>query len=277
MSSITTAIPTGALPLGTPWCMSPLLNPLVMQKPHPFSECANSSAIPPTVPSDFQTICCDGVIIDTTFDIWGEALAWVDNIRMNATANWASTNHRLNLDNLVCCREAGATQVRNGRLLVPTKCDAELRATPLASLAATNTNNAELYIATYYEGRLDMPTNKSQLYLQVQTPTCLFVPTAHEGVTMTEVQVPGADITTLPLKLTNSEGRTFTIGTAISKTTTRPLTDGVSSGRGSTITSTSTGEVVKSTSSSVGTTVARTGMTLSGVFFLGFLAALAVT
>ncbi|KAK0753766.1 hypothetical protein B0T18DRAFT_385757 [Schizothecium vesticola] len=110
MSSITTAIPTGAMPLGTPWCMSPLLNPLVMQKPHPFSECANSSAIPPTVPSDFQTICCDGVIIDTTFDIWGEAMAWFDNIRMNATATWPLAHHRLNLDNLVCCREAGATQ-----------------------------------------------------------------------------------------------------------------------------------------------------------------------
>lgn len=80
MSSITTTIPVGPAPDLTPWCMGTLLIQ-TGRNTYKFNGCANSSHIPPTFPSDYQTICCDDQIIDTTFDYWG----WIMSFAMNTS------------------------------------------------------------------------------------------------------------------------------------------------------------------------------------------------
>lgn len=66
---------------------------------------------------------------------------------------------------------------------------AEGTPTPLASLAATNTGNAQLYVVTYTSASFGETTTGD--YIPTEMPYCLWADTAH-GVAMTEITVPAA-------------------------------------------------------------------------------------
>ncbi|OCL03033.1 hypothetical protein AOQ84DRAFT_420660 [Glonium stellatum] len=112
--SIMTAV---ALPSGSivQWCIGSLN----------FSSCVDSAPFNKTTASDYITICCDGGIIDTTQNIWQRAVA--------------HDNFTLDLDNLECCEGDGFGGMDS------TTCNTGLAPTPLASLAGTNTQNAQLW------------------------------------------------------------------------------------------------------------------------------------
>ena len=176
MASITTRIPTG--PIGdVEWCYRSLYDTFSDNYSKPdFNTCANSSR--GTVDSDFQTFCCDGDII-----------GWLDD--------WPNVRKDFSFEDLSCCRiqkpqqgGLGAIPENNGKT-----CTATATPTPLASLAATNTANAQPYPITYLDGSA-IGTTWSD-WTTRDTPTCFWVDTAH-GVAMTKVTVRAAAITTLP-------------------------------------------------------------------------------
>ncbi|KAJ4355872.1 uncharacterized protein N0V89_003894 [Didymosphaeria variabile] len=79
MSSITTAIPSG--PVNTPgigpdyrgnkWCIQGLIDIFESDTPpYTYNECANTTLSEKK--SDFETFCCDGSIIDTSYNLWGQ-------------------------------------------------------------------------------------------------------------------------------------------------------------------------------------------------------------
>lgn len=91
-----------------------------------------------------------------------------------------------------------------------THCPDNLEGIPLASLAATNTKNAELYLATYKDASAD-GRGGFEDWTRTETPSCLWVQTNHPMVSMAEVTVAAADITTLPVVETNAWGSRVTI------------------------------------------------------------------
>jgi len=259
MSSITTSIPTGTISSGPTWCIKDIFAWGLDHPPYKYEECANATSIlnPPTQPSDFLTICCDGDIIDTSQDMYKYGLR-----------NKGFFTYPLELDNLVCCREAGARQMGGiGPFPNPTRCDAALTPTPLASLAATNTKNAVPYLATYESGRWDDKISDNVDWIRTETPKCLWVQTTHPEVTMVEVQVPAAVITTLPIAVTDAWGDT--VGFVDAEGSTSLFTTSTTSTR-STKTATST----TATASSAGRK--RVELSVLGAACLGLLAALLV-
>jgi len=204
--SLTTLLPTGIISNGPTWCIKELFAWGPDYPPYKYNTCgasssSNSTSIPPT---DFLTICCDGRIIDTTLDMYAYLLS-----------HKTLVTYPLNLSNLLCCREANVRQMGGiGPFPNPTRCDAVLRPhqTPLASLAATNTANAAPYLATYESGRWDNEVSSNVDWIRTETPSCLWVQTAHPEVSgrLGEVVVEEARITTLPLAVTDAAGRTLT-------------------------------------------------------------------
>ncbi|KAF2278009.1 uncharacterized protein EI97DRAFT_441283 [Westerdykella ornata] len=197
MSSITTAIPSGPLSNGPDWCIQDMLDFWgADETPYKYNECANSTR--GQQKSDFQTLCCDGNIIDTS-----------DNLFSMAPRNMSQ--YPLDIENLVCCRKAG--QLLPGGIMPIetdyTRCEYGLKPTPLASLAATNTENAALYLATYESASGDATGGWAD-WTRTETPTCLWVQTAHPDIPMVDVTVPAAAITTLPPPTTDRWGYTIT-------------------------------------------------------------------
>jgi hypothetical protein len=193
MSSITTAVPSGIITNGPDWCIQGLVDPFGNDEPpYTYNECFNSTR--GTEKSSFETFCCDGNIIDTSSNIWSPV-----------ARNF--TTYELDLENLVCCRTGG--QLLPGGIQPIdtdyTKCSASEVPTPLASLAATNTDNAALFLATYASA--SGPDLED--WTVTQTPTCLWVETASGVVSMTEITVPAAEITTLPPPTTDRFGYTI--------------------------------------------------------------------
>ena len=92
-----------------------------------------------------------------------------------------------------------------------THCSAKEIPAPLASLAATNTVNAALYLATYANAQQDGTTIRD--WIRTETPQCLWVETASGVVEMTEVTVPAAQITTLPPPNTDRFGNPIVTST----------------------------------------------------------------
>ncbi|OQO00146.1 hypothetical protein B0A48_13933 [Cryoendolithus antarcticus] len=183
MSSLTLSVPSGLI--STPWCIAPQFDTSFAS-----SQCANSTQ----QPSDFQTFCCAGSIVDTTQDLY----------------NWPSPDNRtFNLQNLSCT--AGAS-------------------TPLLSLAATSTGNAAYYPITFTSGSVSTASDTTVYgdYKPVQTPTCLWVYTA-SGVSLSDITVPAAQVSTMPLT-TDLFGHTY--GGSATSTESRAAETG-SSGSGS--------------------------------------------
>lgn len=176
MASITTQIPTGPI-RNAYWCYQSLYD--IFSDDHfkpDFNTCANSTL--GTVDSDFQSFCCDGDIIG----LYDE---------------WPNARDHFNFEELSCCRiqkpqqgGLGPIPDNNGRT-----CTATAKPTPLASLAATNTANAQSYLITYLDASAIGTTWTD--WTTRATPTCFWIDTAH-GVAMTKVTVRAAAITTLP-------------------------------------------------------------------------------
>ncbi|GAD91856.1 hypothetical protein PVAR5_0438 [Paecilomyces variotii No. 5] len=181
-SSITTAVPSGLI---KSWCLADLAD--FDNKPQ---QCANETL--GQKPSDFQTICCDGDIIDTTQNLWQP---------------YRKGPLYLNIDNLVCCRLVGAQQ-GGIQAIDPdqTHCTAG-SPTPLASLAATNTKNAADYLVTYTSASYGETTTGD--FIPTETPRCLWMNTntaQSNGVGVQTVTVPAARISTLAAATTDMFG-----------------------------------------------------------------------
>ncbi|KAK7192434.1 hypothetical protein DPSP01_009742 [Paraphaeosphaeria sporulosa] len=194
--SISTEVPSGSIPPNDR-CLGPLYDLDHWTDPNPpIFSCANAwnaeNATRGLKDSDFQTFCCDGEIL--------------------GSLNW--TRENFELQDLECCRYGA--ELSTGPL--PDSPDdggdggtfcAErygFSRTPLASLAATGTAEAQPFPVTYNKmgaSRLSsdayMVWSGSTLSERVvtETPYCLWVDTVH-GVQMTSVEVPKADVTTLP-------------------------------------------------------------------------------
>ncbi|KAK6542301.1 hypothetical protein TWF694_006261 [Orbilia ellipsospora] len=179
-SSITTVVPSGTI---INWCVA---DQIQYGDTDPY-QCANKTIH--QSPSDFESICCDGTIINTSYDLWRP-----------------SRENKLNIDDLVCCRyhyEEGGLHAIN-----PTKtiCTAGTP-TPLASLAATNVDNARAYLVTYASASQDGTSLGDWTLLT--TPQCLWMNTNtkdSQGVPVKTVVVPAADITTLGPDITSEYG-----------------------------------------------------------------------
>jgi hypothetical protein len=96
-----------------------------------------------------------------------------------------------------------------------THCGASANPEPLASLAATNTDNAALYLVTYESASQDI-TGGIGDWTVTEKPTCLWIETANKAVTMVDVTLPAAQITTLPPPTTDRFGYTIVPSTASS-------------------------------------------------------------
>ncbi|KAI1205404.1 uncharacterized protein F4807DRAFT_284368 [Annulohypoxylon truncatum] len=183
MSSITTAIPTDPIP---EWCIGPL-----QYYDGDKYQCANSTK--GTEESDFQTFCCDGEIINSVHDIWKPAF-------------YSATNHSLSLSDMICCGLSGPQA--GGILPLPsayTECNGG-SPTPLASLANTNTENAQLFRVTYTSASFG--DNTVGDFIPTNTPNCFWAYTS--GAATAEITLPTPDITTLAPESTNAFGEPIT-------------------------------------------------------------------
>jgi hypothetical protein len=192
MSSITTVVPSGII---KSWCLAEQLT-----LENNVFPCANSTL--GQTPSDFETICCDGDIIDTTQNLF------------NRPASDGPLY--VNIDNLVCCRLTGPQQGGIGPIDPDqTHCTAG-SPTPLASLAATNVDNAAdfpvtytsaSYGVTYTSGTFGETTTGD--FIPIQTPWCVWMNTntsQSDGVAVQTVTVPAAHISTMPAATTDALG-----------------------------------------------------------------------
>ncbi|KAK6438864.1 hypothetical protein LTR95_004928 [Oleoguttula sp. CCFEE 5521] len=253
MSSLTLSIPTGLIT--TPWCIAPQYDTSFAP-----SQCANSTQ----QPSDFQTFCCAGSIIDTTQDLY----------------NWPSPGNRtFDLQNLVCCLVPGSDTTTTGLQPVPTarqSCTAG-QATPLLSLAATSTGNAAYYPITITSGSVSTASDTTVYgdYKPVQTPTCLWVYTA-SGVSLSDITVPTAQVSTMPLT-TDMFGHTYG-GSATSTESSAAETGSSASGSSTAAETTVVSGTASATGSatSSGTAAAATTSASAGTLLLSTNAAVVV-
>lgn len=203
-SSITTAVPSGLVV--TDWCIQNSID---------FEGNANVCRDSDKHPSDYGTICCAGDIVDTASDMY----------------RYGNANHTINLDTLVCCRIEGP-QANGGLQAIATdrnQCT-EGNATPLASLAATNTANAALWEETITGAYQSVGPSTTVIgdYVPLQTPMCLWV-YIKSGVALRNVTVPAADITTPPAPTTDAMGSPITTGSSTSNSTVGSVTSVLSS------------------------------------------------
>ncbi|KAK6434754.1 hypothetical protein LTR95_009056, partial [Oleoguttula sp. CCFEE 5521] len=240
MSSLTLSVPSGLI--STPWCIAPQYDTSFAP-----SQCANSTQ----QPSDFQTFCCAGSIVDTTQDLY----------------NWPSPDNRtFDLQNLVCCLVPGSDTTTTGLQPVPTarqSCTAGA-ATPLLSLAATSTGNAAYYSITITSGSVSTASDTTVYgdYKPVQTPTCLWVYTA-SGVSLSDITVPAAQVSTMPLT-TDMFGHTYggsAMSTESSAVETGSSVSGSSTAVGTTVVS-GTASATSSGTAAAATTSASAGTAL---------------
>ncbi|KAI0122370.1 hypothetical protein F4814DRAFT_207610 [Daldinia grandis] len=197
LSSVTTSIPTGAI---SQWCLYPRNSRgalFGLSCPQPYEKDTSVS------PADFQGICCNGVIVDTSFDIYSNSSPIIPY------SNPHDGPLRLvNLEDLVCC---GVTGVQTAAIdFTPsprTACAQGTTGTPLASLAATNVTRATQYPVTYADST---PPSRSvdpsatvtndlwgwghPKYGESGMPICFLANTKVSGVSVAEVTVPATYI-----------------------------------------------------------------------------------
>lgn len=162
--SVVTAIPSGLI---QHWCLAPLV------AVDPLLQCTNE--LLHTNGSDVETICCDGEIINGRKAIEG--------------------GEPMDIRDLVCCRAQSTSpdvNVEPAPLFGRTTCVTG-SAVPLASLAATNTKNAQPYLVTKTSVTLSMITTGD--WVQTETGYCLWAATS--GIDMSTTTLPAAQVTTL--------------------------------------------------------------------------------
>ncbi|KAI1139089.1 hypothetical protein F5Y05DRAFT_380811 [Hypoxylon sp. FL0543] len=191
MSSVTTTIPTSPI---SEWCLvpaSPRRQLFTPDCPEPYR---NNTTVKPEF---FQSICCDGVIVDTSLDLYNSSPSLPYSI-----PDAGNNTHPVNLSDLVCCGIAGLQSEALNPTPSPkfrTVCAPGTTSTPLASLAATNASGADLYAVTYASRSAtddssatvtnDLWGWATPTYGASGTPVCLWVNT-ESGVSMAEVTVP---------------------------------------------------------------------------------------
>ncbi|KAK4498580.1 hypothetical protein PRZ48_011238 [Zasmidium cellare] len=207
MSFITTAIPSGT---GYDWCINQLYAEYGSTE---IFQCANSTR--GTNDSDFETICCDGPIIDQSQNLYSfekkEGPTYVD------------------IANLVCCQiegpQAGGLMpiFSNDGLTCSTGTP-----TPLASMAATNVNNAQIYPLTFTSasGTVTVPAAKittlpngwpdSNSPLISATPTSMFGMPA--GITATRLTGAAASSLESEFATDGTQGMSSPVATGSSAT-----------------------------------------------------------
>ncbi|KAI0483909.1 hypothetical protein GGR56DRAFT_611492 [Xylariaceae sp. FL0804] len=171
MSSVITAVPSGPIPL---WCVQ---EPWFSPPPNSLQQCGDSSL--GHKPVDFETICCDGDIIDSEFDLFRD-----------------DVDRSLYLSDLYCCQfkgpQAGGLMPINYNK--STTCLSGTP-TPLASLAATNTDNVQDYLVTYTSASYGSDTTGD--FVPTNTPYCLWMYTASGAVQLEDVTVPPNTMTSI--------------------------------------------------------------------------------
>jgi hypothetical protein len=234
MSSLVTAVPSGLVH----WCLMPrFFPPYMSETPH----CANASR--GTAESDFGTICCDGDIVDTSFDMYVHG-----------------TRDDIDLADLVCCRNPG---IQSERQSPPTDDGQRTHCTAgtpvsLLSLAATNTQNAQSYLIGYTNVTRGVETWQNLAVTGI--PYCLWFNTARASA-MINVTVPAAQIT----PWNSSPSPTGTAGIANggkSSSRTASATQGSPSSGQSQI-------PTKSVAASSGLTAIWRSLYLLGIFYIG--------
>jgi hypothetical protein len=189
MTSVSTIIPAGII---SEWCIT---QPYFLGIPGTDYQCANSSR--GTVESDFITICCDGDIIDTAFDLY-----------------FHSGPTSLDINDLVCCQPngpqtGGLQPIAQGPY---TYCTSGTPI-PLISFAATNTGNQEPFLVTYTSASYGDHTTGD--FIPTQVPQCLWADTAH-GISLTTAILPAPMFTTLS---SSGDGAYTTINSVYSSNT----------------------------------------------------------
>lgn len=173
MASITTAVPSGLIT--TDWCIQNSVD-----WDNQPSTCANATI--GQKDADFETICCNGDIIDVAKNLFTYP-------RPNNQTRY------IDLEDMVCCGVHGAQAGGIGPALnLATACTMG-QPTPLVSLAATNVDNAALYAVTYTSASFGSTTTGD--FIPTTMPSCLWVYTK-TGVALRNVTVPAARITSLP-------------------------------------------------------------------------------
>ncbi|KAI1378077.1 hypothetical protein F4677DRAFT_414383 [Hypoxylon crocopeplum] len=186
MSSLTTSIPTGPIP---EWCLMLTTPRRTLFYPACVEPFGNGTAINA---NGFQSICCDGVIVDTALDMYNASPFPGSVPGDNATL--------VDLSDLMCCGVTGTqTEALNPTPSPRTACAPGTIGTPLASLAATNASKADQYPVTYAgstpsssgasRANTDLWGWANPTYGASGTPMCFFVNTA-SGVSIAEVTVP---------------------------------------------------------------------------------------
>jgi hypothetical protein len=198
--SISTRIPTGPIHRAD-FCYAPLydllrysngtLQSYIDPDSTEFFSCA-SAKTPNNGPvelkdSDFQAFCCDGHVIG-----WAET-------------DPPSVKEEFAFEDLTCCR-LPASRTHMADLNVPMTCSSDAIPTPLASLAATGTAEAQPFEVNYEFNRGAF-TEMEAVHVEGgstvtgilvrETPYCVWIDTVH-GVSMTSVEVPKAEVKTLP-------------------------------------------------------------------------------
>ncbi|KAI0895280.1 hypothetical protein F4806DRAFT_470394 [Annulohypoxylon nitens] len=140
--SITTALPVGPL---AQWCLVPASGRAALVScPDMIAKDATAKR------ADFISICCDGLVIDTSLDIY--AAANLSNGLLPFSIPDTKYSLPIQLSDLVCCPISGIQSEAldyNPGSDSRTTCAPGTVATPLASLAATNFTRAKPYTVTY--------------------------------------------------------------------------------------------------------------------------------
>ncbi|KAK4979206.1 hypothetical protein LTR42_001709 [Elasticomyces elasticus] len=173
MSLITTAVPSGLIT--GDWCIQDSIG--WHNEPN---TCANSTL--GQTNADFETICCNGDIINVARNLY----SW---------PRPKNESKAIDLADMVCCGVHGPQVGGIGPIVnLATACTMG-DPTPLASLAATNTDNAPLYAVTYTSASYGSTTTGD--FVPTTAPRCLWMYTK-TGVTLRNITVPAAQITSLP-------------------------------------------------------------------------------
>jgi hypothetical protein len=219
MASITTAVPVAPI---AEYC----IKKYEFVSPTKHTHCGKAKD--GSLDDNYQTICCDGTIINAKRDLFGGG--------------------PINVKDLVCCQQRGPQQ--GG--FFPLTNDATECATgtpvPLVSLAATNTKSAQSYTVTYTSAASMGLTDDM---IRIKAPTCLWARTA-KGAQVTPVTVSAAPEVTPQTTSSNGHFVITNPGSTASGQTTAPS-------------DTSPTGTTKSSAAHVGTKFSLSGLLLLGL------------
>ncbi|KAI1086334.1 hypothetical protein F5B19DRAFT_168384 [Rostrohypoxylon terebratum] len=190
-SSITTTLPVGPIPQ---WCLTATTGRAAL---FVCPELASQGAT--TNGTDYISICCDGLIVNTAFDIYGNTNQSTGALPFSLPNSTSS--QPIELSDLLCCPITGTQTAVLEYVPGPdarTACAPGTVATPLAGFAATNASDARPFTVTWAsrsasaDPEMTVTNNlwgwAAPTYGASGTPVCLWADTA--SVSVAEVTVP---------------------------------------------------------------------------------------